>query len=168
MVFAVRTGLRIGEIVVLRWNEDIDLERGRVRVQRSYNRDNGILTTKNDEIREVPLTWDAIEALKTQRERVGPKCELVFPGPRGGLLPSQTSNEALKKIGAVIEMPSISNHKLRHTFASHAVMRGIPIRQVQEWLGHGDIHETMRYAHLSQSVGDEMIRRLAPPRDAAR
>jgi site-specific recombinase XerD len=60
-------------------------------------------------------------------------------------------------------MGRIHNHVLRHSFASHAVMRGILIRQVQEWLGHATITQTMRYLHLAKSVGDEMIRRLAPP-----
>ena len=41
-------------------------------------------------------------------------------------------------------------------------MKGVPIRQVQEWLGHGSIVVTMRYAHLARGVGDELIRRLSP------
>ena len=56
----------------------------------------------------------------------------------------------------------IHSHVLRHTFASHAIMRGVPIRQVQEWLGHGSIVETMRYAHLAEGLGDELIKLLAP------
>jgi len=56
----------------------------------------------------------------------------------------------------------IHSHVLRHTFASHAIMRGVPIRQFQEWLGHGSIVETMRYAHLTEGHGDELIKLLAP------
>lgn len=65
-------------------------------------------------------------------------------------------------------MRLFNNHMLRHSFASHAVMRGIPIRQVQEWLGHGSIVVTMRYAHLAEGVGDSLIQRLAPAPAAGR
>jgi len=43
-------------------------------------------------------------------------------------------------------------HNLRHTFASHLVAEGVPLKAVQELLGHTDIRLTMRYAHLAPSA----------------
>lgn len=71
-------------------------------------------------------------------------------------------NTVLDKLCKSMGMRHIHNHVLRHTFASHAAMRGVPMRQIQEWLGHSSITVTMRYAHLAEGLGDELIKRLAP------
>ena len=54
-------------------------------------------------------------------------------------------------------------HALRHSFASHLVMRGVPLRAVQELLGHASIVMTMRYAHLTPDVGQRAIDALMGP-----
>lgn len=163
MVVGVRTGLRVGEMLALRWREDVDLERGRLRVQQSRNRKHGISSTKNDKTRELPLTWDAREALHEQRASA--QGDLVFP-IEGVVAKDSMVNHWIAKICKHAGLRTIHNHVLRHTFASHAVMRGIPIRQVQEWMGHASVLETMRYSHLAEGHGDELIQRMAPPSPA--
>ena len=51
-------------------------------------------------------------------------------------------------------------HVLRHTFASHLVSLGVPLRAVQELLGHADVKMTMRYAHLAPRERSRAIRLL--------
>jgi hypothetical protein len=63
---------------------------------------------------------------------------------------------ALKNAG----LRHIGWHALRHSFASHLVMRGAPIKSVQELLGHCSIEMTMRYAHLSPDVRREAVKLL--------
>lgn len=46
-------------------------------------------------------------------------------------------------------LPTIRIHAMRHSFASQLVIKGVPLRGVKELLGHSDIRQTMRYAHLT-------------------
>jgi integrase len=48
-------------------------------------------------------------------------------------------------------------HDLRHTFASNIVGAGVPLLQVQKWMGHITINMTMRYAHLAPGANDHLI-----------
>ena len=50
-----------------------------------------------------------------------------------------------------------SFHTLRHTFASHAVMRGIDIVTVSRLLGHSTIQMTMRYAKIGRDHAEKAI-----------
>jgi hypothetical protein len=54
-------------------------------------------------------------------------------------------------------------HDLRHTFASQLMMASVPVRQVQDWMGHSTITMTMRYAHLAPDGGADLIRALETP-----
>lgn len=53
---------------------------------------------------------------------------------------------------------------LWHTFASHAMMRGVPVQVIQKWLGHANVSTTERYAHMRPDSGDHLIELLASGR----
>jgi site-specific recombinase XerD len=57
-------------------------------------------------------------------------------------------------------------HELRHSFASHLIMRGVALKAVQELLGHATIDMTMRYAHLSPDVKRDAVHVLDTPSPA--
>ena len=51
-------------------------------------------------------------------------------------------------------------HTLRHTFASHLAINGIPIFTIQKLMNHSDIKMTMRYAKLAPNSGKTAIKEL--------
>lgn len=59
--------------------------------------------------------------------------------------------------------PALSFHGLRHTYASHAAMAGVPLLVLADNLGHGDTRMVEKhYGHLSQDYRTTMIRRNMP------
>src|SRR5206468_684243 len=115
-------------------------------------------TPKSGRNREIPLSDDALKALKAHRHLRG---ELVFCAANGrGLLENECKWpvwRTCKRAG----LREIGWHALRHTFASHLVMRGVPLKAVQELLGHRDIRTTMRYAHLAPGARREAVESLS-------
>ncbi|HVY29853.1 MAG TPA: tyrosine-type recombinase/integrase [Polyangiaceae bacterium] len=155
VVVGLRTGLRIGELLALRW-DDVDLVAGRLMVRRSVS--SGIIgTPKNGRSREVPLSDQALAALKGHRHLRG---ELVFCGEDGRLLNRGECKWPLWRACQKAGLRRVGWHALRHTFASHLAMRGVPLKAVQELLGHSTMDMTMRYAHLSPDVRRDSVRLL--------
>ena len=56
----------------------------------------------------------------------------------------------------------ITFHDLRHTFASHLVMKGVDLSTVAKLMGHRDIRVTMRYSHLAPDHLQDAVDRLTP------
>ena len=76
--------------------------------------------------------------------------EYVFSNPDGNPLEINTMYRRLEFFCKKAGLRKISFHTLRHTFASHFIMKGGSLKSLQEILGHSKIEMTMKYAHLSQ------------------
>ena len=167
IVTALRTGMRQGELLGLQW-DDIDFAAGKLLVRRAWVR--GRLTTpKSGKSREIPLSVEAVAALKAHRHLRGP---WVFCTMEGKPLKKSECKWPLWRAAKRAGMPRLGWHVLRHTFASHLVMRNVPLKAVQELLGHATIEMTMRYAHLSPDVKRDAVNLLdfgaTPVPDGAR
>jgi integrase len=138
VLIAARTGLRIGELLALKW-ADVDLQAGRLTVRHGTYR--GIdQPPKNRKTRTVPLSDAARQALRAHRHLRGP---YVFCEDDGSRAHYTTHAARLRAVG----VPGW--HVLRHTFGTALAARGVPLRAIQEWMGHADIKTTMIYAHFS-------------------
>lgn len=129
VAFAIGTGMRLGEILRLDW-KDIDLANNIIH----------IYVAKSGYQREVPI-MPSLKALLLRME----------PQPYGKVFNISVKQvtadfkQALKQAG----IQDIRFHDCRHTFASHFMMSGGSITDLQRILGHSDLKLTQRYAHLS-------------------
>lgn len=143
---AVNTGMRLGELMCLRW-EDVDFSRGVLLLER----------TKSGRRREIPMN-DAVDAALNALS--GDKVEgPVFrkaSGERWGSIRTAWDNAC-----RAAKLEDVHFHDLRHTFASHMIMRGASLGDLRDLLGHADIKMTIRYAHLSPAHRRAAVDKLA-------
>jgi integrase len=153
---AAFTGLRMGELLALRWRE-VDLAGSTVRVRASYYA--GHLTTpKSGKVRAVPLAPDVASALAQlgQREHWMGDDDLVFASEAGGYLDGSALRRRYKAALAAAALRPLRFHDLRHTFGTRMIAKA-DIRRVQEWMGHADIQTTMRYLHYAPRSEDAAL-----------
>jgi integrase len=171
---AVTAGLRIGELLGLRWT-DVDLEAETVRVARTLSRaKNGprFTTPKNGKGRSITLTKQAVEALRSHRKRqneerlrLGALWEdngLVFASETGApLTQDAVDRRSFKPLQKRAGLEGVRFHDLRHTCATLLLSRGVHPKFVQELLGHSSIAMTLdRYSHWIPSMGDQTARAM--------
>jgi len=152
---AAMTGLRMSELRGLRWR-DVDWSAQRLRVRNTYVRHEhdgdgkSELSTK----RSVPMTTLLAGVLDTwsQRTTFNGDLDLVFAHPQTGK-PLDRS-KVLKRFKAACKdakVPVIRFHDLRHTFGTRLAATGVPLRTIQEFMGHADTKTTQIYVHYARS-----------------
>ena len=152
------TGLRRGELLGLKW-EDVDLEKGELRVRRQIGRVGGEvlempLKTKTA-YRTLPLSADAIDVLKEQKRKAGGS-PWVFPSPTGDPMSPDSVLHMLHRVLKRAGLPEVRFHDLRHTFATLALQNGVDIKTVSGMLGHFSAGFTLdTYAHVTTAAKRE-------------
>jgi integrase len=164
---AAFTGLRLGELRALRW-QDVDFEKRLVHVRRNFTH-GAEGEPKSGRVRSIPLIDQAAAALDglSRRELFTGAGDLVFVDELGGHLNDwQLRNrfhEALENAG----LPRLRLHDLRHTFGTLAV-QAFPLTDVKAYMGHADISTTMIYVHHVPRVdaADRLSRLVAAAESA--
>jgi integrase len=152
---AAMTGMRQGELLALRWR-DVDWQAKRIRVRRSYTRGHWSTPKSRSGERAVPLARRVEEELRAhlQRSRFSGEDDLVFANPLSGdVLPHSPLVRRFKKALKAAGVRMIRFHDLRHTFGTRIAAAGVPMRALQEWMGHRDYRTTLIYADYEP--GDE-------------
>ena len=141
---ALYAGLRAGELAGLEW-DDIDFDTRLITVQRSRT-----TPTKANKVRWVPIMTPLLAVLEAwQAEDVHRR--LVFPNEAGQMQgkTAKVFKDAFHRCRERAGLPRMTFHDLRHTFASHWMLRGGDIFKLQKVLGHASVVTTQRYAHLA-------------------
>jgi integrase len=145
---AAMTGMRQGELLALRW-QDIDWSAQRVRVRRNFVRGEFGTPKSKRSSRSIPLA-DRLEGeldLLYRQTAYKDDLELVFAHPNTGK-PIDRS-KLLKRYKAALRRAGVREarfHDLRHTFGTRMAAAGVPMRTLQEFMGHRDFKTTLIYA----------------------
>lgn len=164
--YAVRfnfyAGLRVGELVALKWDDlgdtEIHVTREEVRNQET-NVYSVVDHTKTYQDRYVTLVPTALELL-SKVERQG---EYIFMR-NGERLTSRQIAYVLEKYAERQAIENKSTHKMRKTFASRLASNGMPLDEIREQLGHNNLNTTLGYIYnplTKKQTYDLMVKALS-------
>jgi len=145
------SGLRVSEICRIRI-EDLDMNQGLLFVKQS----------KGKKDRVVPIHRTALEWIKRYLDTRSHRSPHLFVNRRGNPLTRQRIWQIVKEyaLKAGIDPKKVHPHTLRHSFATHILMRGADLRTVQELLGHSSIKTTQIYTFVARPTLEENYRKI--------
>jgi site-specific recombinase XerD len=138
ILLAYRHGLRVSELIALRWDQ-VDLSQGLLHVVR---RKQGTPSTH-------PLRGPELRALR-QLARTYPATPYVFVSERKGPLTDATVRKMVARAGEMAQLGfPVHPHMLRHATGFTLANNGHDTRAIQHYLGHRNIQHTVRYTNLA-------------------
>lgn len=145
---AVMTGMRLGEIVGLKW-ADFNREEGIIRLTNRRG-----TFTKNRRPRTVYLLPRAITLLN----EIPQSSDYVFPKQDGTKMCERSVSRLFKKFATKASLPEeIHFHSLRHTAATWLGQLHVQPEQMKKMMGHSSFSTTMRYLHVDTTHLQETI-----------
>lgn len=171
------TGIRKGEALALTW-DDVDFFNKTLEINKTITRnsDNKFISTPpktNTSIRKISLddeTLNILKAWKTQQKRyllahgqhAKTKNQIIFSSKNNNYIDITRSNIILSRICKEHNFNDITIHGFRHTHCSLLFEAGLSIKEVQERLGHSDIHTTMNiYTHVTKKQKERSADKFA-------
>ena len=106
----------------------------------------------------TPALYETLQEQWQRKVELGIKSEYVFTYQGKPIKTDikESLRNALKKAC----LTNVTLHTLRHTFASQLAIAGVPLRDIQELMGHQSVQTTLQYAHLSEEHVKKQVMRL--------
>jgi integrase len=163
------TGMRQGELLALRWM-DVDWTAHRIRVRRNLVRGKFGTPKSKRSSRSIPLADEVGREIELlfQTSVYQSDEDLVFAHPHTGK-PLDRS-QLLKRFKAALRRAGVREirfHDLRHTFGTRMAAAGVPMRTLQEWMGHRDFKTTLIYADYAPAANEAQLVNAAFARGAS-
>ena len=171
ILLALLTGLRIGELCALRW-DDVSIRHGTIRIEETMQRLKDtkgegetktrviVGTPKSDmSVRTIPMSESAVELCR----KIHPQSPSAFllTGTERFMEP-RTLQYRFKKYTGECGLEGVHFHTLRHTFATRCVEVNFELKSLSEILGHSDTSITLnRYVHSSLDLKRDNMNKLA-------
>ncbi|GAA0455392.1 site-specific integrase [Alkalibacillus silvisoli] len=179
------TGLRIGELLALKWS-DIDFEAHTLRVSKTYYNPNNnkkayqLLTPKTDKsIRTITIDEIVVNLLlehKHEQDEIKKENEPFYKDESFIFATNEGYPKTIRLVGMRMERllnmtnkgkkddekKYVTPHSFRHTHTSLLIEANVHIKEIQERLGHSDINTTMDiYAHMTKGIKKEASTRFS-------
>ncbi|MGJ5634444.1 tyrosine-type recombinase/integrase [Nostoc sp. CALU 1950] len=133
-----RHGLRTAELVALKWSQ-IDLVGGYIEIHRVKHGHDSIHPLRSPELRALRQIY-----------RDYPDTNYVFVSERKAPLSTRLIRHIIARAGKLAQIPfEVHPHQLRHACGYYLAAQGHDTRAIQDYLGHKNIHHTIRYTQMS-------------------
>ncbi len=138
ILIAYRHGLRVSELVALRW-EQVNFNGGTIYINRLKHGVSSIHPLRGPELRSL-----------RQLQRDYPDSPYLFVSERGAAMAADTARGIIERAGALAGLPfSVHPHMLRHACGFYLASNGHDTRAIQAYLGHKNIQHTVCYTELA-------------------
>lgn len=169
ILICLNTGLRIGEVCALRW-ENVDFETRRIHVEKTieriYSKEENktivIIDTPKSitSVRTIPINSKLYNILKQIRGK-SKKTDFVLTGSSEHYVEPRNYQYHFKEILKRSKVKKYKFHTLRHTFATNCIEAGMDIKSLSEILGHADVSITLNiYVHSSDKAKRKYLEKI--------
>lgn len=154
ILISMYTGLRLGELIAMRW-EDVDFDARIIKVNRTVSKrpvDHKLVAIESapktvSSVRIIPLSHELVAILKALK-KLGSR--YVISNRFGEKVDNRTYQASFRNLLKRLGIKHYGFHALRHTFATRLLESGVDVKTISELLGHANATVTLnRYVHTS-------------------